>query len=110
MISHAIRLMKRTTDGTVSFAHIGQSLFDPKYAGSGKPNETAFNIASGSDVPFFEWLSKPENAAQNKKWATAMNGFDQFTAQDVILKGKQLDIMHRQVILMNLVQRENAWN
>ncbi|KAI0084838.1 S-adenosyl-L-methionine-dependent methyltransferase [Irpex rosettiformis] len=85
--SAAAMLELSTVDGTVSFADISKMLFDPKYANSGKPNETAFNIATGSDLPFFEWLSEPAQAVNNKKWATAMNSFDQFTAQDVILKG-----------------------
>ncbi|KAI0795363.1 S-adenosyl-L-methionine-dependent methyltransferase [Irpex lacteus] len=86
-LSPAAMLELSTVDGTVSFGDISKALFDPKYANSGKPNETAFNIATGSDLSFFEWLSQPENAVRNKKWATAMNGFDKFTAQDVILKG-----------------------
>ena len=88
-----------TVDGLVSFADVSKFLFDPKYANSGKPNETAFNIALGTDVPFFEWLSSPGGAINNKKWATAMNAFDQITAHGVILKGKVLVYLPRQSAL-----------
>jgi hypothetical protein len=63
-------------------------ILDHKYTNSGEPSETAFNMAFKTDLPYFEWLSKPEQAYKNKRFAAGMHAANSIATPGVILKGR----------------------
>ncbi|KAI0087132.1 S-adenosyl-L-methionine-dependent methyltransferase [Irpex rosettiformis] len=86
--SAAAMIETMTTDGLLNAAHFSDVLFNPNLTNSGEPNETAFNLAFKTDLPYFEWLSKPEQAYKNKRFITGMHAGNRISAQGVILKGE----------------------
>ncbi|KAJ7760696.1 S-adenosyl-L-methionine-dependent methyltransferase [Mycena maculata] len=54
---------------------------------SNDPNTTAFNRAFKTDLPFFEWLNRPEQARRMARFAVAMDGVRVSSSPNAILKG-----------------------
>ena len=77
----------RTTDSLLNAAHFSDVIFDPKFTHSGEPNESAFNIAHNTDLPYFEWLSKPEQAYKSKRFVTGMHAGNRLGGHGIIIKG-----------------------
>lgn len=53
-------------------AYLPDALVDSDMAHSGEANRTAFNLAMQTDLSYFSWLERPENAYQRKRFGRAM--------------------------------------
>ena len=68
-------------------AYFSDVIFDPKLTHSGEPNETAFNLAQKTNLPFFEWLNLPEQAQDSKRFAIGMGASEKMSGHSIIAKG-----------------------
>lgn len=57
---------------------------------SGDPTKTAFNRAFQTDLPYWTWLSSPENAYLRERFAIAMEGVSKLNPPSAILHGARV--------------------
>ncbi|KAI0798589.1 O-methyltransferase [Irpex lacteus] len=76
-----------TTDAILNNAHFSHVMFDPKLTHSGEPNEAAFNIAQKTNLPYWEWLNRPEHSYESKRFATGMHAGNRIGSPGIIVRG-----------------------
>lgn len=76
-----------TDEGLKSSSYLEDALLGPETAKLHEPNETAFNLAFKTDMPYWQWLETPENEQRLARFGIAMKGGKQSVAPNSILEG-----------------------
>ncbi|EMD35487.1 hypothetical protein CERSUDRAFT_116232 [Gelatoporia subvermispora B] len=80
-------LVDMVADMSKSAVYLTETLTDPRTARSESHTDTAFNRAFGTELPYYEWLHRPENRARGKRFDAAMTGTNQLGSLREVLTG-----------------------
>ncbi|KAI0049516.1 S-adenosyl-L-methionine-dependent methyltransferase [Auriscalpium vulgare] len=76
-----------TDEAFKASAYLTETLLDPVYGASGRPDQTAFSKAFNTDVDMWQLYESPGNAHRLVRFGSAMDGFKNMSPPNAILEG-----------------------
>ena len=80
--------MRRVDEGLKSSAYLHEALANPKEISLEGRNQTAFQVAFGTNLAFWDWYGAEANKDRRIRFGIGMDGWQKATDQNAILEGK----------------------